>query len=62
MENPWFKAAAIFADMFALVEAAAAAAAAGMFEDRLEERCAPSKQYSSTSTTHGPCKHTITFM
>jgi len=52
VENPWFKAAAIFADMFALVEAAAAAA--GMFEDRLEERCAPSKQYSSTSTTHGP--------
>ena len=41
MEKPWLKAAAIFADMFALVEAAAAgmfaaaaaAAAAGMFED-----------------------------
>lgn len=53
-ENPWFKAAAIFADMFALVEAAAAAAT-GMFEEMLEElKTAPSKQYSSTSTTHGP--------
>ena len=50
VENPWLKAAAIFADMFALVEAAAAA---GMFEDMFEERCLPSKESSSPST-HGP--------
>ena len=51
MENPWLKAAAIFADMFALVEAAAAAA--DVFEDMFEERCLPSKESSSPST-HGP--------
>ena len=77
VEKPWLKAAAIFADMFALFELVAIAAAAcplvepsaaavtavcplveaasGKFEDMLEERCAPSKISSPTSTTHGPC-------
>ena len=60
MEKPWLNAAAIFADMFALVEAGAAAAAAaaagGMLEGWLEEKGwgASSKQ-SSSASTHAPC-------
>ena len=56
VEKPWLNAAAIFADMFALVEAAAAAADGGMLEGWLEEKWwgASSKQ-SSSASTHPPC-------
>ena len=60
VEKPWLNAAAIFADMFALVEAAAAADAAagggGMLEGWLEEkRWGASSKQSSSASTHAPC-------
>ena len=61
LENPWLKAAAIFADMLGLLEAMLEAMLEDMLEDMLLE--AGGKLFedkSSTSTSspdnHGPCE------